>query len=69
MKHKDNDLFVYEFINMYISMTGYSPSVREIASACRLSTATVHYWINDLVKRGVLVKGPAGTSRTIRIAA
>lgn len=46
-----------EFINGFIKEHGYSPSYREIMRGCNYtSVATVSLHVNNLIKRGHLVK-------------
>ena len=50
---------ILNFINQKIEKEGYSPSVREIASAVGLkSTSSVQHHINNLVSKGLLNKKP-----------
>ncbi len=46
-----------EFIQSFIAQNGYSPSYREIMSGCNYtSVATVALHVNNLIKRGHIVK-------------
>lgn len=48
---------IYEFIEEYNSLNGYSPSVREICFKCNIkSTATAHSYIEKLKNKGLIEK-------------
>ena len=54
---KQNEIL--NFINKKIEEDGFSPSVREIATAVGLkSTSSVQYHINNLISKGLLSKKP-----------
>jgi SOS-response transcriptional repressor LexA len=58
---------VYDYIVDTIRREGYSPSVRDIASAVDMkSTSTVHHYIGRLEAKGYIQK-ESGKSRTLRI--
>jgi len=58
---------VYDFIVDTIRRDGYSPSVRDIATAVDMkSTSTVHHYIRRLEEKGYIQK-ESGKSRTLRI--
>ena len=58
---------IMHFIEQYISVHGYGPSVREIGEAVNLkSTATVHYHLQNLSKAGLIQSGD-GKKRTISL--
>ncbi len=51
---------VYNYTSNYISQFGYPPSVREICNKLNIkSTATVYYYIEKLIDRGLLEKSPS----------
>jgi len=53
--HGDTQQRILEYIEQYIELNGYPPSVREIGQAVDLkSTSTVHGHLNRLEKRGLL---------------
>ena len=58
---------VYDYIVDTIRREGYSPSVRDIASAVDMkSTSTVHHYIRRLEEKGYIQK-ESGKSRTLRV--
>lgn len=51
----DREQQVYDFIRSYRNKHGFAPSYREIGAACGISsTSNVRYWIDALVRRGLL---------------
>lgn len=60
---------IREAIVEYISLHGYSPTVREIGEAVGLkSTGSVQYHLKRMVKEGILeMDGKPGAPRTIRV--
>ena len=53
--HGDTQQRILDYIEKYIEVNGYSPSVREIGQAVDLkSTSTVHGHLNRLGKKGLL---------------
>lgn len=51
---------VLEFIQSFLDENGFPPSVREIGSACHMSsTATVYYYLEKLEAQGLLRKSPS----------
>ena len=53
--HGDTQQRILDYIEKYIEVNGYSPSVREIGQAVDLkSTSTVHGHLNRLEKKGLL---------------
>ena len=53
--HGDTQKRILDYIEKYIEVNGYSPSVREIGQAVDLkSTSTVHGHLNRLEKKGLL---------------
>ena len=53
--HGDTQQSILDYIEKYIEVNGYSPSVREIGQAVDLkSTSTVHGHLNRLEKKGLL---------------
>jgi repressor LexA len=58
---------ILEFIKRYRAERGYSPSVRNIMTACGFSsTSNVGYWLDDLEQRGLIKREP-NTARSIRV--
>ena len=58
---------VYDYIVDTIRREGYSPSVRDIATAVDMkSTSTVHHYIRRLEEKGYIQK-ESGKSRTLRV--
>ena len=61
-------LQIYDFITRYISANSVSPSVREIGSACSLSSpSSVHAHLKKLESAGLINTG-SGRKRSITIA-
>ena len=60
---------ILEFVVTYLSVHGYSPSVREIGDAVGLkSTSSVHSHLERMIRNGVLeTDAPYGTPRAIRV--
>lgn len=57
---------IVEFISQFIQRNGYSPTLREIATAMNLtSLATIHEHISSLVKKGVLKRASGNKTRSI----
>lgn len=60
---------IIHYIARYTSERGFSPSVREIATACDISsTSVVTYHIRRLEVEGRLTRVP-GSPRTLRVVA
>ena len=60
-------MLIYEYIRDCIQTHGVSPTVREICEAVDIkSTSTVHYYLQMLEERGLIVKDPM-KKRTIKI--
>lgn len=58
---------IMHFIEQYIALHGYGPSIREIGEAVNLkSTATVHYHLQILSQAGLIQSG-GGKKRTISL--
>ncbi len=58
----DNASKIYEYLCRFIAENGYSPTVREIAAACGISsTSTVQFHINKLREKGLVTE--AGSKR------
>jgi repressor LexA len=58
---------VLDYVAEYIAATGYSPTVREIAAGCSLtSTSVASYHLRLLERGGYLTRAP-GMPRTIRL--
>jgi repressor LexA len=57
---------IYAYIAHYIEAHGYSPTIRDIASACQLGKSTAHYHVEKLVALGWLEHKP-GAARSLRI--
>ena len=51
----------------YVGRNGYPPSVRECAQAIGKSVESAQRRIKRLEGRGLIERGPAGQSRSIRI--
>lgn len=65
--HGDTQQRILDYIEKYIEVNGYSPSVREIGQAVDLkSTSTVHGHLNRLEKKGLL-RREAMKPRTIDV--
>ena len=65
--HGDTQQRILDYIENYIEVNGYPPSVREIGQAVDLkSTSTVHGHLNRLEKKGLLHR-EAMKPRTIDI--
>jgi repressor LexA len=63
----DKQKRIQNFISRYVSDNGYPPSIREIQSACRISsTSVVDYNLNILESRGLLERR-ADVSRGIKL--
>lgn len=60
---------VYQTIVDYMQKHGYSPSIREVGELAGLkSTATVQYYVDELIKMGLLATdAKPGTPRAIRV--
>lgn len=59
---------ILEFIENFISQTGYSPTYREIQSGLRYkSVATVAKHIDNLVSIGRLEKSDSGEARSVSL--
>ena len=66
-KLTDKQLEVLIYIKEFISMKGFSPTVRELAELINVSSpATVHTHLKHLVNKGYITYQPK-TSRTIRV--
>lgn len=66
--HGDTQQRILDYIEKYIEVNGYSPSVREIGQAVDLkSTSTVHGHLNRLEKKGLLHR-EAMKPRTIDVS-
>ena len=66
MSGRDKRRQILEFIKNYIKENGYSPSFRDIASGCSLSsTSVVAYYLDSLEEQG-LVKREEFRSRSFR---
>ncbi|QOD85634.1 repressor LexA [Weissella viridescens] len=64
---ESNQIAILRYIHEQQTMTGYAPTVREIAEHVHLaSTATVHGHINRLIKKGLLTK-KATKSRSFHV--
>lgn len=57
---------VYEFIGTFIEQNGFSPSIREIAEGCYISTAYVLRCLDLLGSQGRVMRDP-GKARSIRL--
>ena len=58
---------IVAFIDAYIKMHGFSPTMREIGAAVDItSTSHVSYWITKLVNEGRLTK-VANIARSVRV--
>ena len=58
---------ILEFIGSFILENGHSPSYREVASGVGLSSiASVSEHINNLIKKGYLIKNP-GAARSLEV--
>jgi predicted ArsR family transcriptional regulator len=56
---------VYEAVEAFIVVNGYSPTVREIGGRLGLSAAVVHFHIGNLIAQGLLTHEPR-SPRTLR---
>jgi len=66
-KMSDKQRRIYNYINRYYDSNGYPPSIREIQSACHISsTSVVDYNLNVLETRGLL-KRRSDVSRGIKL--
>ncbi len=52
MSDTDSSSEVYDFIHGFISEHGFSPTLREIAGACYMSTTTVVRYLDKLCAAG-----------------
>lgn len=57
---------VYKFISDFIGQNGFSPSIREIAKGCYISTTYVLRCLDLLESQGRLTREP-GKARSIRL--
>lgn len=57
---------VYQFIRAYILERGYSPTIREISSACYVGRSGVFRYLNRLEQAGRIKRAP-GVSRSISL--
>lgn len=65
MKYRDEDIL--RFIRAYSKAHRYSPSVRDIRDGVGMSsTSVVSNRLNDLVRRGLLVR-PEGIARAMHV--
>lgn len=63
----DKQLNILNIIKEFINEYGYSPTIREIGQRANLnSPATVHFYLNNLKKKGC-ISYIKGKMRTIRI--
>lgn len=68
MDKNEKEKKIYGFLCEFIRENGYSPTVREIAAACGISsTSTVHSYIRRLRDKG-LVTSPDFKKRSLRTA-
>lgn len=59
---------VLQAIDALIRRDGWPPSIREIAAElCLVSNATIHYHLGLLEAWGLIVRGPKGQNRSLRI--
>ena len=59
---------ILRFISRFVDENGYPPTIREIGSACNISsTSVVNYNLNKLEREGLLVRGRE-VSRGLRLA-
>jgi repressor LexA len=59
---------VLDAIEAFVRKNGYTPSYREIAEACGLSSpATIHQHIKALCEKGVINTGEHGSARSIEL--
>ncbi len=59
---------IYEFLQEYMAMNGYPPTVREIGKAVGIkSTSLVSYYLKSLDQKGLIDREPS-VSRGIRLA-
>jgi repressor LexA len=70
MKHRnDKSQEVLEYITNFIDENGYSPSVREICSACDIkSTASAFNYMNELAEKGLITKHKVGENKRRAVA-
>ncbi len=65
----DKQQEIYQFILSFLDQWGYPPSVREICAAVDLkSPSTVHFHLNSLEKKGLIVR-TGGKTRAISVPA
>lgn len=66
-----NELNVLTYVVSFITLRGYSPSVREISDEAiqgkRLSTSVACYYLNQLQKKGMIDKPPKKVSRGLTL--
>lgn len=66
-KLTNRQLDILQVIKKLIAKNGYSPTVREIGAAAKLSSpATIHFHLKQLVKKGYIHK-ENGSNRTIEL--
>ena len=59
-----DDESVLKFIEKYITENGYSPTVREVCTACNISsTATAFTIMNSLAEKGYIAKSKVGENK------
>ena len=65
----DKQQEIYQYILSFLDQWGYPPSVREICAAVDLkSPSTVHFHLNSLEKKGLIVR-TGGKTRAISVPA
>src|SRR5574341_608851 len=66
-KLSERHFAILRFLHEHSQEHGYSPTVREIATAVDIpSTSMVEYYLNALVQRGYIQR-TQGTSRSVRL--
>lgn len=59
---------ILRYIRAYRRQHGYSPTMEEIGGHLGVSKVTIYEHVNDLVKKGVLKRGPKHKARSLRIS-
>jgi DNA-binding IclR family transcriptional regulator len=62
----DNAQLVLDYIEGFLDVHGYAPSLREISRDLDLGLATVHKWVVWLEREGYIVRKPH-SARTILV--
>ena len=68
MGDRDRGERIVQAIEAYQAAHGYPPTMRWLMEAVGVrSTSVVAWWLRRLERQGRIVRGPAGSKRTVRV--